>query len=479
MTNATTEFQNVRLESIKKTDFNGNDISVHMPQNINPLDNAMLQALYARSPLSVKEHIEKLNTGKSGEFMKKWFVGYNHKSIADCDGVTFYIENVSMLAAKAIQQNPLYSGQETSTRAVDYSTRNCISIDDNTNGMKGLQQTMMAMYSRILDKMIEKYNKEDTTVCKTEKEEANKKNGIRMRALDIARGFLPAGATTQLSWTSNFRQLNDNLLRMKYHPLQEVCNIAHMIIQILNNTYPDILTKEVKNETTYEQNLWYEKQYFNAYDYTDLMQIGTNTVVNIFMHHQPNDIQKMLLEIRPQGCELSSDMGKLMNVGINGALDFGSFRDQQRHRNSLPYMPILNNQLFHKFYLNEILRVDPNFHEHVIRFIEYHTNQLNMYYGKNPSVYKQYACFMGNMVNVYQIMPLNSFVYYTELRSGPSVHPILREFAHEVGNQFLTKLKTEMSCRNEKLNMKLYLDNTPTDFTRRGKQTITPTTNEK
>jgi len=85
----------------------------------NPEDTAMMQALYSRSPKSVEEHVDKVKQSGSGKFMSTFYVGYGHASIADCGSTTIFIENISILADKAIQDWPLYSGQETSTRYID------------------------------------------------------------------------------------------------------------------------------------------------------------------------------------------------------------------------------------------------------------------------------------------------------------------------------------------------------------------------
>jgi hypothetical protein len=77
----------------------------------NPQDVAMMQALYSRSSASVEEHVEKVRATGSGKFMEKFYVGYGHASIADCGSTTVFIEGVSMLVAKAVQDWPLYSGQ--------------------------------------------------------------------------------------------------------------------------------------------------------------------------------------------------------------------------------------------------------------------------------------------------------------------------------------------------------------------------------
>ncbi|MDD5464353.1 MAG: FAD-dependent thymidylate synthase, partial [Candidatus Moranbacteria bacterium] len=82
---------------------------------------AMLQALHSRSTGGIKSHLKILQEKGAENFMEKFYVGYGHKSIGDCGSVTVFVEGVSMLGAKAIQDWRLYSGQEASTRYVDFS----------------------------------------------------------------------------------------------------------------------------------------------------------------------------------------------------------------------------------------------------------------------------------------------------------------------------------------------------------------------
>src|SRR3990172_7428114 len=89
--------------------------------DLSPEDLAMLQALYSRSAASVMDHLEKVKATGSGKFMSQFYVGYGHKSIADCGSTTMFIEGVSLLAAKALQDWALYCGQETSTRYIEMS----------------------------------------------------------------------------------------------------------------------------------------------------------------------------------------------------------------------------------------------------------------------------------------------------------------------------------------------------------------------
>jgi hypothetical protein len=94
---------------------------IYTTHEFSPEPLAMLQALYSRDPRSVLDHIDRVHKVGAEKFMGSFYVGYGHKSIGDCGTTTIFIEQVSMLCAKAFQDWPLYNGQEASTRYLDMS----------------------------------------------------------------------------------------------------------------------------------------------------------------------------------------------------------------------------------------------------------------------------------------------------------------------------------------------------------------------
>ncbi len=94
---------------------------IFIRDDLPPESEAMVQALYSRSPASVVEHLRKVEEVGADQFMGTYYVGYGHRSIGDCGTTTLFIEEVTMLDAKAIQDWPLYRGQEASTRYMDFS----------------------------------------------------------------------------------------------------------------------------------------------------------------------------------------------------------------------------------------------------------------------------------------------------------------------------------------------------------------------
>src|SRR6056297_285407 len=238
-----------------------------MPANIfiydefNPEDTAMMQALYSRSPKSVTEHAEKVKEAGSGKFMEKFYVQYGHRSIADCGSTTVFIEGISMLGDKAIQDWPLYSGQETSTRYIDMSKQPIVdplATEESRRILKNWMNFYVENQEAIKAHLRKAHPREET------QEEATYEKAIAARTFDIMRGFLPAGITTQLSWHTNLRQAKDKLTLLRHHPLAEVKKTAENIYTNLREKYPHSFShKKYEDQEKYHEYLMKRYNYFN------------------------------------------------------------------------------------------------------------------------------------------------------------------------------------------------------------------------
>src|SRR5690606_28567550 len=123
---------------------------------------------------------------------------------------------------------PLYSGQEASTRYLDFSKQSLIDPYNNPTSAKILKD-WISLYDLSLEQTIEALKKRfpfDNTQYKSEK---IWENTIKARAFDICRSLLPVGTATLLSWSTNLRQVRDNLRRLKNHPLPEVQELAQVM----------------------------------------------------------------------------------------------------------------------------------------------------------------------------------------------------------------------------------------------------------
>lgn len=400
--------------------------NIVLVDSLPPEATAMVQALYSRSPQSVTTHLEHVKRVGPEKFMKNFYVGYGHKSIGDCGTTSIFIENVSMLAAKAIQDWPLYNGQEASTRYLDFTTQSLIGPlnDTRNNKYSHIQQEWVNFYSRVIASVTSdlfKRHPKSESVSKTVYEKA-----IKARGFDIARGFLPAGATTYVSWHTNLRQAHDHLEMLKYHPLLEVQEIAKEVRMKLAQKYSSSFVHVVREKhEKYLQTI--SNPYMNAKD--------RSTFPTDFTYTTNLDIKELSKEnahrIRPAHAELPQSYVRHGSITFKFLLDYGSYRDLQRHRSASFIHPFLDTTSgFEPWYLTNIS--DKYLRDEAIqRLFECELRFKNRI---SDHVDTQYYIPMGFRVKIHMTCSLPSAVYIAELRSANTVHPTLRLIAKEMGN---------------------------------------------
>lgn len=395
-------------------------MKISIYDEFSPEDIAMMQALYSRSAASVTEHVEKVKQTGSGKFMERFYVGYGHASIADCGSTTVFIEDISILADKAIQDWPLYSGQETSTRYVDMSKQR---LEDPINSAESgaIQRRWMQFYLDSLPK-VEAHLKHKYPIKENEKEIVYDK-AIKARAFDSLRAFLPAGITTQLSWHTNLRQAWDKLALLRHHPLPEVRQIAEKIHNILKEKYQHSF-----GHTITEEQEQYRKLINDYYNYYNPAYAPANFSYTTTINPQDLDVYKDIISKRPPKTGLPHFLSELGQITFNFLIDYGSFRDIQRHRNGVCRMPLLTTNFgFETWYLDQL---PSDLYTQAINLIAEQKQAIGKL-NASPAI-KQYYTAMGFLTACRATYTLPAAVYVAELRSGKLVHPTLRKIAHKM-----------------------------------------------
>lgn len=421
----------------------GNDVP-------HPEDRAMLQAMYSRSPRPVEEHLEKVRRVGSGKFMEQYYVQYSHKSIGDCGDVTICVENCSILAAKAIQDSPLYRGQEASTRYLDMAARPLVSP---TPEIRERQERWMELYRRATAALPASIRAEYPR--KDGEDEKVYEKAVRARAFDIARSLLPAGVTTFVSWTTDLRQAADHLEFLAHHPLQEVRDIAEALHVALAVKYPSSFERVARKQE--EVDYLERSAQFCAYGTDDFLpaEYAEDYFYASFSTNVEGYVGAVgLLRDRPRKCELHQRLRMVGHVDVEAGLDYGSWRDLQRHRSMVAEVPMLTGKHgFHRWYLE---RLPWSIAGDVVRL-------ASLPITFPVPVVAQYALPLGMVVPVIAMFPLPSAVYVAELRSGQSVHPTLRVFAQKLAR----------AIREALPQVALHVDMSPDEWSmRRGKQDI-------
>lgn len=414
---------------------------------------AMLQALHSRSTGGIKKHLEVLKEKGAENFMEQFYVGYGHKSIGDCGSATVFVEGVSMLAAKAIQDWRLYSGQEASTRYVDFSNQkflNPLGSQEGEEILENWRKFYLESQAPIHEHLKKQFPRQEG-----ENEKIYEK-AIKARAFDITRSFLPAGATTNVAWRMNFRQFADELMLLRHHPLEEIRDIAEKTEVALCRIYASSFGQNRHDATEEYNERWMNgKYYYQNDDAKDFELLYDNVDRKMLSGYRET------LEGRPMKTELPMAIAECGNVAFEFLLDFGSFRDFQRHRAIVQRMPLLTMKHgFNPWYLDAL---PADLKEKTEKFVAEQKARIEKL--ETSAEIKQYYIPMGYLVPIRFSGDLKALVYLAELRSTRFVHPTLVE-------QMLKMIKI-MKDLFEKDGLKLYLDEEPNRFdVRRGEQDI-------
>lgn len=414
---------------------------------------AMLQALHSRSVGGIKEHLKVLEKNGPEKFISTFYVGYGHKSIGDCGTGTIFIEGVSMLVAKAIQDWQLYSGQEASTRYIDFSSQAFIDPIGSPETQKMLEKWRtfylkgVALLPFVLMKRFPIQDGEN---------EKTYKKAINARVFDIMRSFLPAGASTNLSWHSNLRQMADKLILLRNHPLEEVREVAFAMEDALMEVYPSSFSKKRYEDTEKYVGIWMQQEnYFHEITCQDF-----ELVRNGIDCRQLRD-SEAILRSRPSKTELPKFIAECGTLQFSFLLDFGSFRDIQRHRSVIQRMPLVTNRHgFGEWYLSELPQELCKEAKSLLR--EQKTALFNLSTTKEIG---QYFIAMGYNLPNRLTGSLPALVYLVELRATRFVHPTLRKRAQQIAKVIEKKFG--------EYGLVLHLDNEPDRFDiKRGEQDI-------
>jgi len=264
---------------------------------------------------------------------------------------------------------------------------------------------------------------------------------ISAKVFDIARWFLPAGCSTNLARHTSLRQVADRVLRLRNHPLEEVREVGIAVEKAVLEKYPNSFSTKRYEETEQFTSLSSQRYYFFK-QLAETFQVIHDTIDTQELQHM-----KSLFDARPNNkTELPTYLDLLWTITYNYILDFGSFRDVQRHRAPYQRMPLLTTKLwFNKRYLESL----PEDAQHLaIQHLQEVEDSLH-HLDANPEILQYYTPMWFNL-SCQMMGTLPALVYLVELRSTTYVHPTLRQVAIKIGEYL-----------EQKHHLKLFLDKSP------------------
>ncbi len=193
---------------------------------IEPEVQAYAMARFSRSALSFEENLRELSAQKAEQFLNTFYFQYGHASIADLAHIPMTIEEVSILAAIAVVDEPLWDGQERSTRYQDFRRSGYYLPPE-----EALPGRLLDRYREACDGLFAAYHQAAAAVeaflaqrhpRPPELPEAAYRRTVRARALDVARDLLPLATHTSLGQITSARVLERQIRRLLAHPAPEV-----------------------------------------------------------------------------------------------------------------------------------------------------------------------------------------------------------------------------------------------------------------
>jgi thymidylate synthase ThyX len=203
---------------------------IYLMKDLPPEVVAVAFAKTSRSPEPFDVIAQELTEAKSSQFHEKWVVGYGHASVAEHAILSLAVENVSILAAKAIEDNRLASYTEKSTRYQIYDPDHVYrpaafhKRPDLNRKFEDLVTELTTAYIAWSEKAVAYLRQVDP--CPSDKSPKVWETRLRAKSCDAIRYLLPTATLTNLGWTINARALAHAIRKLTGSPLDELREIG-------------------------------------------------------------------------------------------------------------------------------------------------------------------------------------------------------------------------------------------------------------
>ena len=181
---------------------------------------------------------------KAKEFHEKWVVGYGHASVAEHAVAHLAIEDVSIVASKILEDTRLASYTEKSTRYVVFDRTKFYRVprllaSSHARLYEDTCSFLLETYTRLTEPVVQAIKRE------TPREERQTERGYatacRAKGCDGLRYVLPAATLTNIGVTINGRALEHMITKLLSHSLEESREIGSMLKAEAEQIIPTLL----------------------------------------------------------------------------------------------------------------------------------------------------------------------------------------------------------------------------------------------
>jgi thymidylate synthase ThyX len=415
---------------------------------------------------------------KAQNFYDRILDGYGDDSIGELGGAHLAIENVSMLAAKVIEDARIGgSPLEKSTRYIYFDQK----IDGEylfyrepiimTSAYREIYlntcDMLFTTYSQLippLTEVIEKQFPRDQEISKVAYTAA-----LRAKVLDCLRGLLPASSLTNMGVYGNGRFFETLLQGLNCHNLAEMQESGRKMFQELSKVIPSFVRRSEpthKHQRTFNQffeQMQSEIRAISAHDTRSLDRMDEPGIRLVYFDPESpvrvaaallfNASEASLQDLQAYCSKLPEEqLGAILDAACNARenrrhkspralehafftfeilADFGVYRDLQRHRMLTQERQLLTCN--YGYYIPVEIRQTP-MEEEYCKAMEMAKKAYEIIAQELPEE-AQYVVPMAYNIHWYFHCNLRSLQWLCELRSSPAGHPTYRYVAQEFAKQ--------------------------------------------
>ncbi len=187
---------------------------------------------------------------RAKEFHEKWVVGYGHASVAEHAVAHLALEDVSIVASKLVEDTRLASFTEKSTRYVQFDREKfyrepLLMRSGLAARYEATCRFLLETYTRLVEPAVLAIKKE---LPRAEgRTERGYEAACRAQACDILRYLLPAATLTNIGMTINGRLLEHLIRKLLSHPLAEAQALGTAMKREAEQIIPTLLKYAERN----------------------------------------------------------------------------------------------------------------------------------------------------------------------------------------------------------------------------------------
>ncbi len=390
-----------------------------------PSVQATVLAKYSRSPESARELVAKISAEESEKFHDKYTISYGHSSVAELAVVPLCFEGVSMVTSKFIEsfQRPGYS--EKSTRYQKFSSENC--VDPTGGSLRPHFDLAFQAYETSYEPMI-------TIAAKKfgldpQDPEVRRMAKVKARAFDALRYLLPTGCATNVAAVMNMRDVRYLVQAARGSDNPEIRSIGEKALEAASFMCPALIKDPPVDD--------FEPRVVEAHD-EPFPELPVYLVNHSLPHAKRfyHDIQKMYgmdeaafnEHMNKRGPRAVPSIFKKYRTEFHIMMDFGAYRDLQRHRRCEQWAEPLTANFGYSMPADVVdTDIESRFEVVFDTYAEYYKTLF-----REHGHLAQYVLPMGfNHRSTFE-MDAKELYYFVELRTRPQGHISYREIAWQM-----------------------------------------------